>query len=66
MLEDYFQGLCLNNEEFITCRSTTQPSVELNKNDIPAKIKQLKELFDGGSLTQEEFDTKKKELLDKM
>ncbi len=31
-----------------------------------AKIKKLKELFDIGAITQEEFDTKKKEWLSQM
>ncbi|WP_312573652.1 SHOCT domain-containing protein [Staphylococcus saprophyticus] len=35
-----------------------------DKKEIPyEELKQLKELFDMGALTQEEFDTKKKELL---
>jgi hypothetical protein len=34
--------------------------------DIPAQIKKLSDLKDSGILTDEEFETKKKELLDRM
>ena len=36
------------------------------KEDIRSKLKDLKELFEDDLINQEEFDTKKKELLDKM
>ena len=45
----------------------TQQATPPSTNDNPVeKIKQLKEMFDLGVLTQEEFDTKKKEILSKM
>ncbi|MBK7440481.1 MAG: SPFH domain-containing protein [Bacteroidetes bacterium] len=37
-----------------------------SKDNLVEKIKQLKEMFDLGAITQEEFDAKKKEILSKM
>lgn len=37
-----------------------------NENDIPSQIKKLSELFQQGILTEEEFSTKKQQLLDKI
>lgn len=37
-----------------------------NNNSATAKIKELKELLDSGLISQEEFETKRKELLNKM
>jgi hypothetical protein len=34
--------------------------------DIPAKLKQLKDLFDAGVLDEEEFKSKKSDLLSKL
>jgi hypothetical protein len=34
--------------------------------DVPTKLKQLKEMLDRGIVTQEEFDNKKTELLARM
>ncbi|HOZ95692.1 MAG TPA: SPFH domain-containing protein [Niabella sp.] len=45
-----------------TFNQSRQPT---NANPVES-IKQLKELFDIGAITQEEFDTKKKEILSKM
>ena len=42
-----------------------QPQQPTNVNPVE-KIKQLKEMFDIGAITQEEFDAKKKEILSKM
>lgn len=49
-----------NNEQ-------NQKTNQDNSSESPVtKIKQLKEMLDLGAITQEEFDTKKKEILDKM
>ena len=42
---------------------TTTPSISANTADALGEIKSLKELLDMGALTQEEFDHKKKQLL---
>ena len=47
--------------------SQYQQSTQQTVNDNPVeKIKQLKEMLDLGAITQDEFDTKKKEILSKM
>lgn len=40
------------------------PAVENNVKDIPNEIRKFKTLFDEGIITQEEFNSKKKQLLD--
>ena len=50
-------------------RETKKPSqiiVEKQDSDIPGQIKKLSDLKDQGILTDEEFEAKKKDLLDKM
>ena len=47
-----------------TIQST--PSTTTNDNDIKNKLKQLKEFFDEGLITVDEYNTKKLELLDEM
>jgi hypothetical protein len=43
---------------------TQKPTVRLEK-DLSLELKKLKELFDEGIITQQEFETEKKELLEK-
>ena len=40
-----------------------EPQKSKSFNDVSEELKTLKELLDGGVLTQEEFDAKKKEIL---
>jgi len=46
--------------------SVQEPIVVKSETDIPSQIKQLKELLDQDILTEDEFNTKKQDLLDKM
>jgi len=65
-------GLTLNPEENFTQASINiekagtkkvKKSTDANKGDIVSQIKGLKELLDAGAITQDEFDTAKKKLL---
>ena len=44
----------------------TTPSTSTNGNDLKNKLEQLKEFFDDGLITIDEYNTKKLELLDEM
>ena len=71
LLQQFFDGISLNNEQYITKRSaniSNQPQVvvQTNEPDIATKIKQIKDLLDQGILSEDEFNTKKQDLLDKM
>ncbi|WP_260390378.1 SHOCT domain-containing protein [Staphylococcus aureus] len=53
-----------NNEHDKTVEQEEEPQNNIQQKKIPyEELKQLKELLDMGALTQEEFDAKKKELL---
>ena len=56
-------GVCSLQTKFFNQEVQNNANVE---DDIPGKIKKLSELKDQGILTQEEFDTKKADLLSKM
>ncbi len=56
----------LLNNLFQKDSSTNQNSVADNSNDIPLQIEKLAALKEKGIITEEEFNNKKKELLDKM
>lgn len=43
--------------------ANAEPQKSKSFNDVSEELKTLKELLDNGVLTQEEFDTKKKEIL---
>ena len=53
-------------EELISNLSTENQSTNVLANDIPAQLEKLAALRDSGILTEEEFTTKKAELLAKM
>lgn len=52
--------------EYILNQKSKGSKVGENNNDIPSQIQKLSELKDNGILTEEEFNQKKKDLLDKM
>jgi hypothetical protein len=58
-IQEGIRGILENN-----ISTTIHPSP--SKIDIMEQIKKLKELKDGGALTEEEYETKKKELLSKI
>ena len=71
LLQQFFDGISLNNEQYITKRSaniSNQPQVvvQTNEPDIVTKIKQLNEFKEKGLISEEDFNSKKTELLDKM
>ena len=48
-------------------KNDNEKSINIKRDDDPvAKIKQLKEMLDIGAITQEDFEAKKKEILDRM
>jgi len=67
MLQNYMSPLTLNNDlldkSIESVKSEPIKSVE-SEPDVITKMKQLKELFDEGILTEEEFISKKKVLLE--
>ena len=50
--------------ETVPSTSTLQPAT--TSEDVPAKLKKLKELKDAGTLTDEEYESKRKALVDKL
>lgn len=55
----------------MTTQQKTVENISNNKNDLKSpnttnKIKELKNMYDNGLITEEEFQDKKKDLLDKM
>lgn len=64
-VKERFSILCMTNTVETLYNLVYQEDIEENDNNL-VKIKQLKELFDIGAITQEEFDTKKAELLNKI
>lgn len=54
-------------QEYLNENPTTEEvAIESNSNDIPSLIKKLSDLKEQGILSEEEFDSKKKELLSKI
>ena len=56
----------LLNNLFQKDSNTNQNSVTNNSNDIPLQIEKLANLKEKGIISEDEFNSKKKELLDKM
>ncbi len=56
----------MNQQIFNTGQEQKTNQDSPSKENLVEKIKQLKEMFDLGAITQEEFDSKKKEILNKM
>ena len=56
-----YNDLELHDRNFKEGTNTTQNSVEI----MHSELKLLKELFDDGILTKEEYDAKKKDILDR-
>ncbi|MBQ5929195.1 MAG: SHOCT domain-containing protein, partial [Clostridia bacterium] len=48
---------------FCDANSEEKTVVKVDNNDMETKLKQYKNLLDQGLITQEEFDTKRKEIL---
>jgi hypothetical protein len=61
---DDFDAVRRRVEDYITRRSA--PASVTAAPDIPSQLKQLADLRDAGVLTDAEFDSKKKDLLDRM
>jgi len=53
----------IRNDKTTSDAPPTSNTQEIQKNDSFEKLKKYKELLDSGIITQEEFDTKKKEIL---
>ena len=67
----FMTGLLQNKQTLLDKVESTQTQeqpviVQSSQSDIDTKIKQIKDLLDQGVLTEDEFNTKKQELLDKM
>jgi hypothetical protein len=65
-LKEYFSGLTLQGDSLITSVDKVPVVDQKKESDSVVKLKQLKDLFDQGVLTEEEFNTKKQELLNKL
>lgn len=57
---------CISHELENYDEISTERAIELDDNDIAAKLKKLQQLFNQTLITQEEYDSKKKELLAEM
>lgn len=76
LLNDSISSLLLENAELkeqlakedaeLKEMHAKEDAIEADINKISSDLKQLKELLDGGILTQEEFDEKKTKLLEKL
>ena len=71
LLQQFFDGISLNNEQYITKRLaniSNQPQVvvQTNEPDIVTKIKQLNEFKEKGLISEEDFNSKKEEILKEM
>lgn len=67
LLDCMIEGLIKNQEE--TTKESSPKEVErgaVHGNDVPEQIRELGKLRDSGLITAEEFEKKKKELLDRM
>jgi uncharacterized membrane protein YdbT with pleckstrin-like domain len=66
-IEEFKQKVKEDNQSLVSAVVQNAANTNNSNNSSAAtKIKELKELLDSGIISQEEFDTKKKELLDKM
>lgn len=50
-------------QQLVLLKQRNPVSSSSSSSSIPSQLKEYKELLDSGIITQEEFDTKKKELL---
>lgn len=64
-IEEFKQSVKDENQNLVSAVAKTVGANSGNSSSAQ-KIKELKELLDSGLITQEEFETKRKELLDKM
>lgn len=69
LVNDYLSALAFRNQEMIVDRQQSVQSANVGNHsdtDIATKLNQLKGLLDNGILTEEEFNAKKKELIERM
>lgn len=62
--EKYIPDSLKNNNAFSASKESNSPSSE--SNDVTIRLKQLKQLLDDDIINQDDFECKKKELLDEM
>lgn len=63
-IEEFKQSVKEENKNLVSAMA--QNTTAGSESSAAAKIKELKELFDSGLISQDEFDAKRKEFLDKM
>ena len=71
IVTSFMSGILSNKQTLLDKVESTQTQeqpviVQSSEPDIATKIKQIKDLLDQGVLTEDEFNTKKQDLLDKM
>lgn len=64
-IEKFKQSVKFDNKNLVAAIANNSNNNASNPS-LAEKIKELKDLLDSGLISQEEFETKRKELLDKM
>ena len=64
--QEFLEGISYQNSELFPEIAKQTIPIQSNEPDAATKIKQLKELFDQELITEEEFNSKKSELLKEM
>jgi membrane protease subunit (stomatin/prohibitin family) len=65
-MANMMMGSMQQNQQNPQNQQQNNPPVQQSQDDVLATIEKLAKLKDAGALTQEEFDTKKKDLLSKL